>query len=119
SRLRGIIADSSLILPTRECWSGTPDSLQWEPSGFSLPCRRGKAKMRVVFLVPFPSPNMKSDNPSPAESDPEQNISELLVHASELAKRVERLPGGPLKTKLRIALAEIDAQFDELKSSKD
>jgi hypothetical protein len=26
SRLRGIVADSSLIRPTRKCWSGTPDS---------------------------------------------------------------------------------------------
>jgi hypothetical protein len=62
---------------------------------------------------------MATNVPSLPNSDSEQNVRELLVHASALAKKVEMLPDGPLKTKLRIALAEIDAAFDELKSSKD
>src|SRR5262249_40080632 len=109
----------SFHLPHRDQNAASPGvHLSEETARVLAPvCRR--AKMRVASLFPFPSPNMTSDNPSPPESDPEQNIRELLVHVSELAKRVERLPSGPLKTKLRIALAEIDAHFDELKSSKD
>jgi hypothetical protein len=44
-----------------------------------------------------------------------EGIDDLLAQAQALAERVEAMPDGPMKQKLRVALAEIKCNVGEFK----
>ena len=55
--------------------------------------------------------NLTATNAEPRTDD----VSDILAQAQALAERVEAMPDGPMKEKLRAALAEIRANVEEFK----
>jgi hypothetical protein len=55
--------------------------------------------------------NLTATNAEPRTDD----VSDILAQAQALAERVEAMPDGPMKQKLRAALAEIRADVEEFK----
>jgi hypothetical protein len=70
----------------------------------------------IPITVPTPEDCMSSRIPEATDAEARtEGIDDLLAQAQTLAERVEAMPDGPMKQKLRAALAEIKANVREFK----
>jgi hypothetical protein len=58
-------------------------------------------------------------SPTATDADPRsKDVKDFLAEATALSERVEAMPDGAMKEKLRVALAQIHASIGETKSDR-
>jgi hypothetical protein len=62
---------------------------------------------------------MSSEVPQFADREPMQDMDELLAEADALERRVKRLPNGPTKARLRVAVEQIRTAFGAARPNQD
>jgi hypothetical protein len=88
--------------------------------GFRISALRAQLSLAKIETSPFtgsiPEDCMSSRLQEATEAEAKtEGIDDLLAQAQALAERVEAMPDGPMKQKLRVALAEIKCNVGEIK----